>query len=202
VKVFFTIFGILSAVVFYFAESPRFLEDLVVIDTPKKDAPIAVTLKDPLPKEEEPPKEIENSDLEALRPTAYQFSEEVKSFGMAYGSGGAGLAIAGGGGLDSALLSAVQDDASVTRKAQIIQRTNPDYPPDAKSRGINGDVYIKILVEKDGRIGQMKVESSNPPGIFDESVLKAAGLWRFEPAMEKGRPVASWIGQRIRFELE
>lgn len=201
-KVFFTIFGVFSAVVFYFAESPRFLEDLVLIDAPKKEAPIAVTLKDPPPKDEEPPKEVESSDLDALRPTAYQFSEDVKSFGMAYGSGGGGLAIAGGGGLDSALLSAVQEDASITKKAQIMQRSNPDYPPDAKSRGINGEVYLKILVEKDGRIGQMKVESSTPPGIFDETVLKAAGLWRFEPALEKGRPVASWIGQRIRFELE
>lgn len=201
-KVFFTIFGIISGVVFYFAESPRFLEELGIGDAPKKQITIPVTLKDPPPKEEEAPKEVETSDLDALRPTSFAISEEVKSFGMAYGGGGGGLAIAGGGGLDSSLLSAVQEDASITRKAQIIQRTNPDYPADAKSRGIGGDVYLKILIEKDGSIAQIKVESSNPPGIFDESVLKAAGLWRFEPALEKGRPVASWLGQRVRFELE
>jgi TonB family protein len=202
VKLFFIAFGVASAVLFYFAESPRYLEELVMPDPPKKESPIAVTLKDPPKEEVEPSKEAEVSDLDALRPASFQISDEVKSFGMAYGSGGGGLAIAGGGGLDSALLSQVQDITSVTKKAQIIQRSNPDYPPEAKSRGIKGEVYLKILVEKDGKIGGLKIETSNPPGTFDEAVMKAASSWSFEPALEKGKPIASWIGQKIRFELE
>ncbi len=201
-KIFFTVFGIISAILFYFAEYPKFLEELSIERPEQNQVNIPVTLKEPPKEEKEAPKELEKSDLDALRPASFQIGDDVKSFGVAFGSGGGGLAIAGGGSLDSGLLSQVTEDTSVTKKAQIIQKSNPEYPSEAKSRGIKGDVYLKILVEKDGKIGGLKIEASNPPGIFDEAVLRAVRSWSFGPALEKGKPIASWIGQKIRFELE
>ncbi len=81
-------------------------------------------------------------------------------------------------------------------------RTNPLYPYKARQRNIEGSVEVKFLVGADGRIGNVQVIASRPPGLFDAAVLKAVPQWRFRPGSLDGQFVPSWVVTTIEFTLD
>jgi protein TonB len=76
----------------------------------------------------------------------------------------------------------------------------PAYPPLAIKANIEGNVYVNVLVAKDGSIKKAVVTKSTAD-IFDEAALDAAKKWSFRPAMMNHRPVAVWVTIPIRFRL-
>lgn len=75
----------------------------------------------------------------------------------------------------------------------------PGYPATAIKDKIAGRVSLKILVGKDGKTKEVQVEDSMPQGVFDEASVSAAKLWTFEPAMQDGQAVESWIKVPVDF---
>lgn len=83
----------------------------------------------------------------------------------------------------------------------VVERTPaPEYPEAAVNNKQSGKVLLKILVAKDGTVKQVKVEKSEPEGVFDTAAVDAAKLWKFKPAIADGKPVESWIRVPITFE--
>ncbi len=80
-------------------------------------------------------------------------------------------------------------------------RTPPLYPPQAKRRGIEGEVVVEFSVTEAGKVKDPRIIESRPPGVFDRAVLAAVRRWRFKPKMKDGRPVAVQARQRLVFEL-
>lgn len=79
------------------------------------------------------------------------------------------------------------------------RRTAPEYPPVARARRQSGCVHVLFDVDPEGRPVNLSIQSSVPPGIFDESALRAARNWRFR-ATKNGRPAWAYnVGQPIRF---
>ena len=56
-------------------------------------------------------------------------------------------------------------------------------------------------MQADGSVASVEILSSEPPGVFDDSVRKTAPTWRFEPGRIDGKAVASWVVTDVRFEL-
>ncbi|MEL6340310.1 MAG: energy transducer TonB [Myxococcota bacterium] len=52
-------------------------------------------------------------------------------------------------------------------------RVSPVYPPRAAERGVEGNVVVALLIEHDGTVQHAEVISSEPPGVFERSALKA-----------------------------
>ncbi|RZB33448.1 MAG: hypothetical protein SRB2_04001 [Desulfobacteraceae bacterium Eth-SRB2] len=52
----------------------------------------------------------------------------------------------------------------------------------ARRLNVTGKVDVKFLVDKNGRANHINILKSNPPGIFEESVLRTLPCWRFSPA--------------------
>jgi protein TonB len=77
----------------------------------------------------------------------------------------------------------------------------PRYPKLAREKKIVGFVVVMLLVDEQGKVLQVRVLKSQPPGVFDAAVDKAVRTWSFRPAVHKGRPVRVWVKQRIRFRL-
>lgn len=80
-------------------------------------------------------------------------------------------------------------------------RVEPDYPPRAKQRGIEGWVIVQFTITPIGTVDNPSVIEANPPGIFEQSALRAVRRWRFNPQVVNGKPVARTTKTRIRFEL-
>lgn len=78
----------------------------------------------------------------------------------------------------------------------------PPYPYLARRRGISGAVTVRFLVDKQGGVSHLEVLKAEPPGIFEETVLRTVGRWRFAPGVKDGEAVETWVETTIRFKLE
>ncbi|MBU1277348.1 MAG: energy transducer TonB [Proteobacteria bacterium] len=78
----------------------------------------------------------------------------------------------------------------------------PPYPYLARRRGIEGAVTVRFLVDRHGEVRNLEVLEAKPPGVFEESVLKTVGRWRFAPGVKDGEAVETWVETTIRFKLE
>ncbi|MDD3802376.1 MAG: energy transducer TonB [Desulfuromonas sp.] len=76
------------------------------------------------------------------------------------------------------------------------------YPLRAKRQGIEGWVRLGLWIDRDGQVERVEILSAEPPGVFDETVLRGARQWRFRPGTRQGEPVASRVEQTVRFELQ
>ncbi len=94
------------------------------------------------------------------------------------------------------------DQGEVDQLPMTVFRMKPLYPFRAKRLGIEGSVSVKFLVDAAGRVSRVTILESNPPGIFDESVLKALPSWRFAPGELGGNAVNTWVSTVIQFDLE
>jgi protein TonB len=69
-------------------------------------------------------------------------------------------------------------------------RVEPEYPPRARERGIEGSVSLEVVIRKDGTVGEVSVLRHRPEGWdFEEAAVSAVQQWRFEPALHDGEPV-------------
>lgn len=75
------------------------------------------------------------------------------------------------------------------------------YPAEAKKRSIQGYVLLSVFVDERGEVTEAQVLESSPPGVFDASALEGIRRWRFNPARSQSKPVATWIQQKIVFQL-
>ncbi|EFL50920.1 TonB family protein [Solidesulfovibrio fructosivorans JJ]] len=92
--------------------------------------------------------------------------------------------------------------AAVDAKPRILRQVTPDYPADARRRGIEGRVVARLLVTADGGVRSISIVSAKPPQVFEHAVIAALGQWRFHPARYKGREVATWVMLPVKFDLK
>ncbi|MGD8921723.1 MAG: energy transducer TonB [Candidatus Zixiibacteriota bacterium] len=85
---------------------------------------------------------------------------------------------------------------------ELIHYVEPEYPRIAKLAGLEGIVWVKALVSKEGRVLDALVEKSSETAALDEAAVKAAYENRFTPGIQNGRPVAVWVTYRVQFVLE
>jgi TonB family protein len=71
------------------------------------------------------------------------------------------------------------------------------YPELAKSRGISGDVVVRVLVGKDGKPSRPVLVSG--PVIFRDSAFDAVKQWVFKPARLNGQPVEQETEIHMKF---
>jgi protein TonB len=81
-----------------------------------------------------------------------------------------------------------------------VEQPKPVYPEIARRAGIEGVVFIQILVDKTGKVRDVKIVKG--PEMFHESAKEAAwkSVWR--PAIQNQKPVAVWVAYPIRFTLK
>lgn len=93
------------------------------------------------------------------------------------------------------------DSLDLDRAPEVSTRVNPDYPYQARERGIEGYVAVKVLVGKDGGVRQVNILKSAPEGVFDQAVRKALAGWHFRPGEVGGEPVTAWVTTTLHFRL-
>lgn len=69
----------------------------------------------------------------------------------------------------------------------------PEYPDTADREKRSGTLRLQLKLEADGRVSDIDVVSATPPGLFEESAIKAFRDARFAPAQKNGRPVRALV---------
>jgi protein TonB len=83
----------------------------------------------------------------------------------------------------------------------VIGEVKIPYPEEARARGVEGTVVLRVLVDETGTVRSVK-HVSGPCGGLDEAAAKAVARFRFRPAMRRGQPVATEIRYTYTFELD
>jgi protein TonB len=87
------------------------------------------------------------------------------------------------------------------KEPTCIKRVEPIYPEIAQKAGLEGAVYAKLWITKDGKIKDVVIMKSDSE-IFNQAVIDAARQWLFTPAMMKNGPVAVWLAVPFNFTLK
>ena len=102
--------------------------------------------------------------------------------------------------LTAALLGACMGGPN--RPMQLVEDAGPVYPEAARAEGIEGWVRLRYDISIDGRVENLRVLASSPPGVFDAAALAAVAQWRYRVAVIDGVPSAvSGVVSTLRFEL-
>lgn len=92
------------------------------------------------------------------------------------------------------------DFVPVEKQPVPVKQVQPEYPEIARRAGVEGTVWVKILVDKEGKAKKAVVMKSDAE-IFNEPAVNAAKQWVFTPAMMNNGPVAVWAAVPFRFKL-
>lgn|GEM_PF-797652 len=119
------------------------------------------------------------------------------------GSGGGSGATPGGGGAGGAAGGGAGHGAAAADSMPVaVRRVKPAYPAAARRQGLTGRVVLRVQVNAEGTVSDLRVESADPAGVFETQAVEAVRQWRFRPAVRQGAPVAVWFLLPIRFALE
>jgi TonB family protein len=77
----------------------------------------------------------------------------------------------------------------------------PVYPQEAREKGYEGKVLLRVEVLANGRVGQVVVKKSSGCEVLDRSALAAVKEWRFIPARKGEVAVPVWVIIPIKFQL-
>jgi protein TonB len=83
-----------------------------------------------------------------------------------------------------------------------LNNPKPAYPISARRNGEEGRVLLRIHVSADGRPETVQVQSGSGVEALDAAAVTTEQRWRFVPALQDGRAVASWLLVPIIFKLE
>ncbi len=70
--------------------------------------------------------------------------------------------------------------------SQLISKTPPVYPAEARATHTNGSVVLRALIGIDGKVKDLKIVSG--PQVLQQSVLDAVKTWRYRPYVLNGVP--------------
>jgi protein TonB len=164
---------------------PPFEEGRVIDFTPQIVETSPISKREPKVEREPPVLQPERTSIGGQRDTGFEpVRFEPPKIGTPVRGPGGGLS-----GIDTDVLPRV--------------RVNPDYPPQAIARNIEGWVQVRFTVSAIGTVRDAVVVASEPGTTFDEAALKAIARWRYNPRVENGEAVER-VGLQtiIRFEIE
>ena len=75
------------------------------------------------------------------------------------------------------------------------------YPAAAREKGIQGNVILSFVVEKDGTATDLKVVRSAHPTLDGAALAAFKNLGKWKPAMIKGEPVRCQVLLPVKFTL-
>jgi protein TonB len=88
-----------------------------------------------------------------------------------------------------------------TKNAQPSSQVYPDIPEDLTSEDYKSSVRVKVDVAADGSFTVSLVTSSGKMEV-DQRVLDALKRWKWKPALQNGKPIASTLRFRFNFEVQ
>ena len=81
----------------------------------------------------------------------------------------------------------------------IIENVLPIYSKIARRAGIEGVVWVSVLLDKSGKVRDVKASRANAG--FEEAAIEAARQTIWKPAVSNGHPVALWVSYKVVFTL-
>lgn len=82
-----------------------------------------------------------------------------------------------------------------------INYPSPQYTEIARKARIQGVVIVEAIIDKSGKVTNVKVLKGLPMGL-DQAAVDAVSRWTFKPATLNGKPVAVIYNLTVNFQLQ
>lgn len=115
--------------------------------------------------------------------------------GAGEGTGG-GIGSGTGGGTGGGIYR----PGSGIEPPRLLHEERPAYTPEARRQALEGDVLLEVVVQRDGRVGSVRVTRGLGSGL-DQKAVEAVRNWRFSPATRQGAPVDVVVSVSVEFKL-
>jgi protein TonB len=73
------------------------------------------------------------------------------------------------------------------QEARLVHRVLPEYPALPKMARQQGQVVLRAIIGRDGRIREIEMVSGSP--LFAQAAMDAVAKWRYQPTLLNGEPV-------------
>ena len=82
------------------------------------------------------------------------------------------------------------------------ENPKPIYPQEARKKGYEGEVVLRVEVLQNGRVGQIDVKKSSGYELLDRSALTTVKQWKFVPAKKGEEAIPLWVNIPVKFQLQ
>lgn len=134
---------------------------------------------------------------------------QVSSPGVQLGNFAGPIAVGAGAGVTvdvRGVLGSTPTTVSLggSDRAEIpLVRIEPDYPPRAMARGIEGWTLVHFTITAAGTVRDAVVVDADPPDVFNAAAIKAVERWKYNPKVEDGVALEHrGVQVRLTFKLE
>lgn len=79
---------------------------------------------------------------------------------------------------------------------------SPEYPLIARRRGFQGTVVLEVMVDRNGRVGDLKVLKSSGYKVLDRAASASVRDWIFKPAIKGNENIEMWVRVPVCFKLK
>ena len=79
---------------------------------------------------------------------------------------------------------------------------SPEYPLIARRRGFQGTVVLEVLVNRNGRVADLRVFNSSGYKVLDRAAVESVGDWIFRPAIKGNENIEMWVRVPVCFQLK
>jgi protein TonB len=112
-----------------------------------------------------------------------------------------------GGGMQEEKIQVAKGVSPFQRETSFVHprylnNPKPAYPQEAKQRGHQGEVTLRVEVLASGQVGQIEIRRSSGHEILDRSALATVKQWQFVPAKRGKESIPLWVNIPIKFRIE
>jgi len=134
---------------------------------------------------------------------AFSFNSSGGGMGSGTGSGHTGF-LGRGSGKGEGIFGKIFSSRGGGNGAQPRYAENPKpiYPLEAREKGYEGEVVLKVEVLINGRVGQIEIKKSSGYELLDHSALTTVKQWRFIPAKKDDVAIPLWVNIPVKFQLQ
>jgi TonB family protein len=98
--------------------------------------------------------------------------------------------------------SSLSDGEVLFVQPKYVENPKPVYPQEARRKGYEGEVVLRVEVLSNGRVGEIEVKSSSGYDLLDRSALTTVKEWKFIPAKKGEAPIPLWVNIPVKFQLQ
>ncbi len=123
-------------------------------------------------------------------------------------SGGTASGVEGGTGMDidENAVAGMFDEPPKFQVLEIypklIEQYYGKYPRIASQAGMEGEVYVQVLIDEEGKAIKSELYKSSGVVSLDAAALEWALRCTFSPGIQNGRAITVWVSFSYKFELE
>jgi len=190
-------------------EEPRKKPDHYdALPDPKPEVPKKTTVKKPsvtLPRERNVPQSVPlPSKVEAPPVRSESTRAEMETSVPSIPVSETKQAQTAGGHQPLAAIPHPAEERAYSKQALPLYLKNPppEYPPAARRRGYEGRVVMDVLIDREGRVGNIKIFQSSGHKVLDQAAMETVRGWLFAPARRGDEAAEMWVKVPLTFRLK